>query len=108
MNEYVIAGKKLYPVKEKRMKSKAGKEYLSKHVKITVATDYFSGKQIQHDYTGKNNNEVQSKINNSICLNDEELNLIPNDVNVEQLIDEYLDTNVVQQENDIFFIFLNE
>ena len=90
MNEYVIAGEKLYPVKEKIIKSKTGKEYSSKHVKITVATDYYSGKQIQHDYTGKNNNEVQNKINESTCLNDEQLNLITHDINIEQLIDEYL------------------
>ena len=91
MNEYVIAGEKLYPLKEKRIKSKAGKEYSSKHVKITVATDYFSGKQIQHDYTGKNNHEVQSKINESICLNDEQLNLVSNEITLEQLLEEYID-----------------
>ena len=91
MNEYVIAGEKIYPLKEKRTKSKAGKEYSSKHVKITVATDYFSGRQIQHDYTGKNNHEVQSKINASRCLNDEQLNLISNSITFEQLLSEYLD-----------------
>ena len=91
MNEYVIAGEKLYPLKDKRIKSKVGKEYSSKHVKITVATDYYSGKQIQHDYTGKNNHEVQSKINESICLNDEQLNLISNSITFEQLLDEYFD-----------------
>ncbi len=91
MNEYVIAGEKLYPLKEKRIKSKVGKEYSSKHVKITVATDYYSGKQIQHDYTGKNNHEVQNKINESICLNDDQLNLISNEITLDQLLNEYID-----------------
>ena len=91
MNDYVIAGEKLYPLKEKRIKSKAGKEYSSKHVKITVATDYHSGKQIQHDYTGKNNHEVQTKIDESICLNDEQLNLLPNDITLEELFSEFFE-----------------
>ena len=91
MNKYVIAGEKLYPLRDKIISSKSGKKYLSRHVKITVATDYYSGKQIQHDYTGKNNYEVQSKIDESICLSDQQLNLIPNNITLEQLLNEYLD-----------------
>ena len=91
MNDHVIAGEKLYHLKNKIVKSKAGKKYLSKHVKITVATDYYSGKQIQHDYTGKNNYEVQNRIDESVCLNDDQLRLIPNNVTIEQLLNEYFD-----------------
>ena len=91
MNDYVVAGKKVYPLHEKIIRAKSGKEYKNKHVKITVATDFYSGKQIQHDYTGRTNFEVQSKIDNSICLNDEQLNLIPNEITVKDLFDEFFE-----------------
>ena len=34
MNDYVIAGKKLYALKDKITRSKAGREYINKHVKL--------------------------------------------------------------------------
>ena len=91
MNDYVIASGKIYQLHNKITRSKTGKEYKNKHVKITVATDFYSGKQIQHDYTGKNNFEVQTKIDDSICLNDEQLNLIPNELTFKELCEEYFE-----------------
>ncbi len=90
MNNYVTAGGKIYKLREKKIRSKSGATYGSNHVKITVATDYYTGKQIQHDYTGKTNYEVQKKIDSSKCLTDGQLNLIPNNITVNQLVNEYL------------------
>lgn len=90
MNDYVIAGKKLYALKDKIIRSKAGREYINKHVKITVATDFYSGRQIQHDYTGKTNFEVQAKIDDSTRLSDEQLNLTANELTLRQLVGEYV------------------
>ena len=64
MTEFVTAGGRDYPL---RRKTGGGPESSgeTKHVRLTVGTNCRTGAQIQHDYTGKDAEEVQAKIDAS-------------------------------------------
>ena len=85
--EFIRADGKEYPARVKR-----GSAAETLHVKLTVGTDCRNGKQIQHDYTGKTVAEIQEKIDASMRLSDEELQLFPEDISLERLRDVYLES----------------
>ena len=86
MNDtYFSDGKKAYPISSRKYRSK-GKEYDKYHLKLSVASDYDTGKIIQHDYVGDHPEEVLDKIDDSKHLSDKELNLNGKNTSVSEII----------------------
>ena len=82
MNEFVTVDNREYPVGEKKR--------ALKHVKLTIGKDCITGRQIQHDYTGKTIQELQEKIDASRHLSNEQLQLLPEEITLEELGELYL------------------
>ena len=66
MNQYVTVNERLYPARKRSGKSGV-------QVKLTVGRNIITGRQIQHDYTGRDASEVQQRIDASRSLSDEQL-----------------------------------
>lgn len=79
--EYVEAEGRPYQVCEK-----AG----SKRVRLTIGTDYHTGRQLQREYTGRSAEEIQKKIDSSLSLSDTALQLLPEDKKLNALIQGFL------------------
>ena len=87
----MVDGRVVYP--------RSGKKKGSKHVKLTVGRNCLTGGQIQHDYTGKTAEEIQEKIEASRCLSDGQLHLVPEEVTLERLMQEYIRMKSLHVEN---------
>ena len=84
--EFVTAGGRPYPVKEKAA---------VKRVRLTVGTDYKTGRQLQHEYTGHTAEEIQRKIDASLAMSDSDLQLLSEDKSLEALLQEYLNIKML-------------
>ena len=85
--EQVTAGEKTYPLTRKYSGTDGKPVY---RVQVTVGHTYPEGKQRQHDYTGSGAADIQAKINRSVRYSDEELRLIPHELTVDGMMDEWV------------------
>ena len=83
MNQYVTVNERLYPARKRSGKSGV-------QVKLTVGRNIITGRQIQHDYTGRDASEVQQRIDASRSLSDEQLQLLPENPMIEELFERYV------------------
>lgn len=79
--EYVEVGGRPYQVCEKDG---------SKRVRLTIGTDYHTGRQLQREYTGRSAEEIQKKIDSSLSLSDSAMQLLPEDKKLKALIQGFL------------------
>lgn len=83
--EFVQVNGRNYPVRT--LRQGGNNQYM--HVRLTVGTDWQTGRQIQHDYTGRTAADVRDKIEASRCLSDRQLGLTEEKITLKSLAEAY-------------------